>query len=243
MLIPRSVGRRPWSWLGMKWDQDVRPALLKIVETLRDESAQVRQAAFGALAPLGPIAEEAVPALSAMVSDDDPLVVMWTHATLQAMDSSARGALPALAEALRNPNVEARELAATTLGAIGGPEAVAALAELVRTGEPWDRRAAINALGTIGAEAEPAVPALTAALDDEGLSVRRDAAKALGAIGPGARAAVPALITSLDDRNDLFPESDIESISRQIRHAIADEDPALRQGTARALLQRGTGGS
>jgi HEAT repeat protein len=50
-----------------------------------------------------------------------------------------------------------------------------------------------------GPEVQEAVPALIAALKDEGR--RRDAADALGAIGPGAKAAVPALLAVLKDRD------------------------------------------
>jgi HEAT repeat protein len=66
-------------------------------------------------------------------------------------------------------------------------------------GDAVSRRRAVGALGDLGADAVPAVPALAQALVDENPFVRQEAAEALGGIGPGAAAAVPALIEALDD--------------------------------------------
>jgi HEAT repeat protein len=52
-------------------------------------------------------------------------------------------------------------------------------------------------LGRMGEDAAPAVPALTALLDDPDLGVRKAAARTLGQIGPEAKDAVPALMRNL----------------------------------------------
>ncbi len=65
-----------------------------------------------------------------------------------------------------------------------------------------DRESAANALGRIGPAAADAVPALTAAQNDERHQVRSRAAIALGRIGPAAAAAVPALTETLKDEYD-----------------------------------------
>jgi HEAT repeat protein len=59
------------------------------------------------------------------------------------------------------------------------------------------RREAIRELS--GADANRAVPALTAALRDENHYVRREAATALGKFGSAAISAVPALTAALKD--------------------------------------------
>lgn len=60
------------------------------------------------------------------------------------------------------------------------------------------RIGAARVLGSMGPEAEAAVPALTKALYTEGpYDVRQAAAWALGEIGPAAKSAVPALIVVL----------------------------------------------
>jgi hypothetical protein len=56
-------------------------------------------------------------------------------------------------------------------------------------------------LGSYGAEAKSAVPALTAALKDPNKNVRVGAAYALAKIGPDARPAIPKLREALKDRD------------------------------------------
>ena len=54
-------------------------------------------------------------------------------------------------------------------------------------------------LGSLGAEAQPAVPALAELLPSENFIDRRFASLALGQIGPAAKEAVPLLIEALED--------------------------------------------
>jgi HEAT repeat protein len=61
------------------------------------------------------------------------------------------------------------------------------------------RRAAAKGLSEAGADAKPAITALSAALSDKDLFVRRFAAQALGEIGPDARPAVKPLTEALKD--------------------------------------------
>ena len=65
---------------------------------------------------------------------------------------------------------------------------------------PEVRVAAGEALGAAGAEAAPAVLALSKALRDEVLMVRVVAARALGEIGPKAGPAVPKLLVTIEDK-------------------------------------------
>jgi HEAT repeat protein len=60
------------------------------------------------------------------------------------------------------------------------------------------RGTAIQALGTIGPQAAPAVPALVDGLEHGDQLTRKLAAEALGRIGREAKAAVPALRQALD---------------------------------------------
>jgi TolA-binding protein len=67
---------------------------------------------------------------------------------------------------------------------------------------PYTRVSAAYAVGSAGAAAKAAIPALMANLDSENATVRYSSTLALGEIGPDAAAAVPALQKELDDRND-----------------------------------------
>ena len=68
--------------------------------------------------------------------------------------------------------------------------------------DPENRRAAAHALADAGADAKPAVPALTKALKDDDTFVRRFSAQALGNIGPDAKDAAPMLSSILKDNKD-----------------------------------------
>jgi hypothetical protein len=100
-----------------------------------------------------------------------------------------------------------------------GPEArdaVPALGEAVRNGEPLVRQNAALALGAIGPDARDAVPALTAALHDPEWAVRRQAALSLGKIGPDARAAVPELEKLEHDPRPLVRAAALDAV-KQVR--------------------------
>jgi len=83
---------------------------------------------------------------------------------------------------------------------------------------PYTRVSAAYAVGSAGAAAKPAVPALIANLSAESNPVRYSSALALGEIGPAAADAVPALQKLLDDRND-----DIAHIAKKSLKQITGE--------------------
>lgn len=98
---------------------------------------------------------------------------------LGALDASE--AVPALIEALKDPEAGVREQVAWALGAIGDRRAVDALVAALSDSVAGVRRQAAWALGSIGDQR--AVPGLTKALKDSDAGVRRQAAWALGSIG------------------------------------------------------------
>jgi len=79
----------------------------------------------------------------------------------------------------------------------------AAIPELIQTlknsEEARTRLEAAIVLGTIGAGAERAVPALISALEDSDKKVRHDAVVTLGKIGPAAHAAIPFLVAAMKE--------------------------------------------
>jgi HEAT repeat protein len=74
------------------------------------------------------------------------------------------------------------------------------------------RQTAAVALGQIGPEAAPAVPALVKTLAHSDDVLRRQAAAALGRIGPAAREALPALRKARQDEARIVRESATEAI-------------------------------
>jgi HEAT repeat protein len=91
-----------------------------------------------------------------------------------------------LVGALKANDEAARIMAAEALGERGPTEtgqAVQALTEALKDRSPNVRRAAVKALGQIGAEARSAIPALQKSLKDPDDGVRLSAEKALQEIG------------------------------------------------------------
>ncbi len=85
---------------------------------------------------------------------------------------------------------------------------------------PYTRNTAAYAIGGMGPAAEPAVPALIAALKDPEAAVRFPVCIALREIGPAARDAVPALTETLEDRNE-----DVSAMARKALISITGSDP------------------
>ena len=85
---------------------------------------------------------------------------------------------------------------------------------------PYTRNKAAYAIGGMGSDARPAVPALIEALKDPEAAVRFPVCVALREIGPAAKDAVPALTQTLDDRND-----DVAAMARKALIKITGEDP------------------
>jgi HEAT repeat protein len=141
-------------------------------------------------------------------------------------------AVPALAEALHDPDGSVRVNAALALYKIGprAHGAIPALCAALEDDIDWVRMDAAMSLSRLGPAAREAVPALVATLGRHnnrrmfimfGRSVRQQAAVALGRIGPDAREAVPALTATLDDDEDLMREVAAEAL-RRINTADAD---------------------
>jgi hypothetical protein len=76
------------------------------------------------------------------------------------------------------------------------------------------RRRAALALGTFGADAKAAVPALTELLKDGDARVRSYAASALGKIGPEAKAATAALTAMLKDKDPKVQQAATEALEK-----------------------------
>jgi HEAT repeat protein len=136
-------------------------------------------------------------------------------------------ALPALARGLGDPDVRLRKNVALALGALAGTwwdrsaarmnirpilgELIAALHDDDTSVRAWSAQA----IGQIGPDAAPAVPALIALLANPDEGSRNSACIALHGIGPAARDALPALRKALADPSvnvRRFAQSAIERI-------------------------------
>jgi len=174
------------------------PERRELVRLLGDGDPFVRAGAAYALGGIGSAAAPAVPALIARLADLDERV-RWRAVDALGKIGPRADSVELLAALVRETACPGRGLAAEQLGRVGGAAhaAVPDLIEATSDARPDVRWRAVWALGQIGPDAAPAVPALRTALADA--DVRWRAAEALGEIGPTAAAAVPDLVPLLED--------------------------------------------
>lgn len=147
-----------------------------------------------ALGRLGPAAASAVPVLLEALACDAPRL-------------RAR-----VIDALKMMPLDATSLLEECVRRLAGSGSVAS-----RTGGAW-------ALSALGPAAEPAVPALVAALRSDAAPLRQAAAAALGAVGPAAGAAIPDLVAAVR-AGDLREDGAREAAAAALR-ALAGLDAA-----------------
>lgn len=92
------------------------------------------------------------------------------------------------------------------------------------------------ALGHMRKAALPAVPALSAALNDKDIPVRCHAAQALWRIDPArAKAALPVLVRALADKDDNIRLGATITLARALGHIAPKADAEARWSAAEAL--------
>jgi len=163
-------------------------SVAELIEGLKSPDPYLRWKSADALAALGPRAKEAVPNLAAGLQDKDPNASWAAAKALAAIGPDAEPAIPALVAAVKRgaglPSGVGRNesilpwLASEALAAIG-PPAVPALVELLAHDDPYVRRRAANALGSMGPQAKDAVPSLAKAAEDADQDVSNAARRAL----------------------------------------------------------------
>jgi HEAT repeat protein len=188
-----------------------------VVGLTRASLPQLRRSAVYILELMGNEARPALPALAQALNDTDRNV-LWSAARAigNIGPRQAPFAVPGLAKLLIHIDDNLRFQASATLEAMG-PEARAAMPEIIKAITTWDSETRVAAMGilvTIGvAHDRPAIPALIESLGASDKRVRAAAAETLGKLAPIASDAVPAL-----------------------RHALEDEDQDVRMNASEALL-------
>ncbi|MBM4067748.1 MAG: hypothetical protein FJ271_02210 [Planctomycetes bacterium] len=136
-------------------------------------------------------------------------------------------------------------LAGCTAKAPHEGKSVAQLEAMLRDPDPARQVQGAYGLSRLGAEAQPALPALVERLQHGSVLVRDSAALALGKIGPDASDAVPALTAALKDaewtvrRQAALALGQIGPAARAAREALtglaADENARVREAALLAL--------
>jgi HEAT repeat protein len=167
---------------------------------------------------------------------------------------AASSALPALGQALTDPEAEVRVAAGAAQAAIDPSktdDAVRLATEALKGTSGAARRAAAWVLGDLGKKSAPACGALSSMLDEPDQELRWAAANALGEIGPPSVVAVPGLLKLLGDKDGNLRATAADTLSQigpdakgpaqgPLTQALKDPDLGARQSAARALLELGT---
>jgi len=149
---------------------------------------------------------DAVGSISQLVDDlynEDPQS-RWKIAQAAAEELERIGA-PALSELMEavgsgRGDAWSRSTAVRLLGSIGSPEAISAVLVALEDSDSLARRAAVEALASIGVLNEQVLESLVCSLDDSDSYVRAAAVKALGSLDPGLECVGPAVAVALADQ-------------------------------------------
>lgn len=162
------------------------------------------------------------------------------------MGSAASPAIPALTKLLHNEQT-APEAAAALVSI--GPKSIDVLTKALAAKSPEVRLRAAYALGELEADAQSAVPALLALVQnsDESDIVRTHAIWALGRIGKEPALVVPVLISLLKSPNDALRKSaafavggfrqDAKNAIHSLESLLDDKDRLVRHWAAQSLKQ------
>ncbi len=176
----------------------------RLIAKLSAENRTGRRAAAIALHDIKPPPKDAVPALIAMLVQNEPETrVAAMYAILGLDPKPAASAMSSLHLMLSSDDFHTQYWACRTIAAVGAPEAletVPKLIELTTSGVASVRSNAAEAIGLIGeAVGERAVEPLTKMLEDHNYVVRRAGVIALGRLEKLAAASAPAVKTAMQD--------------------------------------------
>jgi HEAT repeat protein/Tfp pilus assembly protein PilF len=177
---------------------EARAAVPLLIRVLCEKNLLFSQPAGAALVAIAPGAPEVVQALVETLHAGDANVRMAAAGFLGQLGPLGERAVPALRETLADASALVRLSSAASLWKLGSREGVLALlTAALESKEEHVAAAAAGTLGTLGAEAVQAAPALRAALHSPDRVVRVCAAGALWKIEGNTEAVLPVLQAAL----------------------------------------------
>ena len=154
-----------------------------------------------ALGELAPPPKVPTPPLPALLEALNPLdrTIRIEAIKSRSLDTRSMKAIPALIHALKEPPAPSvMEPPAVPPSPDPPPDPLAVLVKALKSEDQQDRARAVRELGTIGADAERAIPVLLEVLRDRAVKVRTEAARALGRMGPAAETALTRALRDKD---------------------------------------------
>ena len=175
--------------------------LRSLIASLKEGQTSLLWNVARELALMGSDAKEAIPALSALLTHEDPNSRLWAKFALTKITGETTENLPFFLEALRENKKYYPGMVSTAIAGFGA-EAVAALPlliELLGDAEADNRWSSAWAIGAMGDAAKDAVPALIEALRDPDEKTRWYSAYALSEMSADTiRPALDALLFALE---------------------------------------------
>ena len=199
-----------------------------LIELLRSNITDVREAAFDALGEMGPAAKAALPALTEILRGPDTAA--------DTANNSFYGGFYA-----GGPKMDALQTVSYMSDLPEASNAIIAATSVFRgKGEKGLSPALV--FQAMGPNARPAVPALIGLLQEKSGNTQGYAARALGAIGPAAAEAIPALAGLLEDKNQFARVGAAEALGHlgssavpTLVEALHNEDWLVRAKAAEGL--------
>ena len=196
-------------------------AVKPLADALKSADARARAGAAMALALVGPAAKESAPAFPELLkTESDPAVRAALLSALPKIGLDPRAAVPLLIGGIKDDDERVRHAAINALVPMraGRELSLAALTALLKDENAANRQRAARALGRMGPDASPAVPALIEAARTSPADA--SLANALAEIGP---ASLPAILSALRDA----PAPDAGRLLGLLRGFGAPAGPAL----------------
>lgn len=178
-----------------------------LIDALRDQNADVREAAARSLGQLED--HRATPGLIAAMSDKVPDVRRAAAEALSQLED--KRSTDAYIAALRDSDVEMRRIAVNALGQLEDPKAAPALAAALKDGDSEVRAGAASAVAEL--QDPRAVPALRELLNDKDADVRENAVNALSEIRDST--ALEALIGALKSSDPVVRRAAADALGQR----------------------------
>jgi HEAT repeat protein len=227
-----------------KLAKDSIPAL---IELAKNADAGVRLGAVAALGELGAGAKESIPLLVEVLGNEKNLAVRRQAAlALLGMGVEAKGVVPQMMAALKDPDKEVRQNVALAFGPLG-EAGLPAIPALLAAAAEKDDTLSKNIADSLSKMGPPAIPALTQALKNTDPVIRRVAAASLRDMGPKAEGAKDQLAEALRDQDkdtrkmaalalsDIGPPAK-EKVLELIYVMLRDADADVRTNAVTGLL-------
>ena len=198
------------------------------LQSTSDDNPRLREAAVSALSRCQERWPEIVPAVVALIDDQEPAVSRRAMETIPLYGEDAfPSALEALRQRLRDEgHSDLAAVAADTIGRFGeaGRPAAADLIQTAQTGDAEMRRQAIKALTRIQPAELQAV--LAAALHDADASVRRQASAGLGMVAELSEEITPKMLEALHDP-DPRVQANVVRVLAKLKNVPSEAEPTL----------------